>query len=494
MLGCVLLLAAGGARGEAPTLLLFPRAPGDSADARALVAMRKALRADGHFQILTFDPESSAVKRAAADAHHPEWLTRTYAADPVRLEVARAVGAAFFVVLADGGRGRTAAHLAETLPAARVWDFPDQKLDDAARSLTAQALDSLKTPAPAAPQLPAAVTPPPVVAPPSVVPTPAPVSAPLPRRRTPSPVLEPRDDLAAVASTLAQGDRALESGDVVGAIASYRDAVNGAPRHVVPRLKLAGAYLQAGLREKALDEARRALDVAPNDAPVQEFLRRWDTETGSSDGAVMRGRGLVAKNPQDPGAHLTLGDALWNNNALVEAEAEYKAAQRLTPTGDAAGRLARLYAAQARYDDSLAALQTAGAGGYALALSIVQSRADTLSSTLTGARESFDAGKTTRESFYDALKGASAQSQELADFVAKIAPPLRYKLSHLHRKLATNLLAQQAAMLVNYVETSDAGLAEKAAALEKNAQMEMLTAYSAERKLGLWRAKEDVKE
>lgn len=468
---------------------------------RALVAVRKALRVDGRFQVLTFDPESSAVKRAAADARHLEWLTQTYAADPARLEVSRAVGAAFFVVLADGGRGKAAAHLAETVSTARVWDLAAARPDDAARALAAQALDALKNPALAAPQSPAPQSPapvsPPVVAPPPVVvPLPLPVPAAPPRRRTPPPAPEPGDSLTAVASTLAQGDAALERGDVVGAIASYRDAVNGVPRNVVPRLKLAAAYLQAGLREKALDEARRALDVAPNDAPVQEFLRRWDTETGSSDGAVMRGKALVAKNPQDAGAHLTLGDALWNNNALADAEAEYKAAQRLAPTNgaEASGHLARLYAAQARYDDSLAALQTAGAGGYALALSIVQSRADTLSSTLTGARESFDAGKTTRESFYDALKGASAQSQELADFVAKIVPPTRYKLSHLHRKLATNLLAQQAAMLVNYIESNDAGLAEKAAALEKNAQTEMLTAYSAERKLGLWRAREEVKE
>jgi len=248
------------------------------------------------------------------------------------------------------------------------------------------------------------------------------------------------------------------------------------------------------MRDKALDEARRALQIAPDSVVVQQFLAQIDAETGTSDGAIARYQAGVIQNPQDPTAHLELGDALWNNSNLAQAESEYKQAQTLAAPGSppalaAAAHLARLYAAQSRYDDSLAALKVAGAAGYALALGIVQSRADTLSSTLEAGQEAFDAGKSTRADFYKAATGVSAQSQALADFVVQVAAPPAFKLSHLYRVQATHLLAQQAAVLVTYIETSDAAQATKAAQLGKEAQSEMLTAHAAEEKLGLWGGK-----
>ncbi len=290
---------------------------------------------------------------------------------------------------------------------------------------------------------------------------------------------------------LRQGDAALARGDTAEAISHYRDAVNGAPLSAAPRLALAQAYLHSDLRAKALDEARRALLLAPGDTAVQQFLTQLDAQSGSSDGAVAEGSARVSQSPQDPAAHLALGDALWNNGALAQAEDEYSAARTLSPAGTKTGQasaahLARLYAAQARYPDCLAALKDAGDGGYPLALSIVQSRADTLSSTLGAASDAFSAGKSTHAAFYDIANQVQAQAQALADFVSKIVAPAAFRLSHLHRVLATHLLAQQASVLVTYIETSDPQQADKAAQLDKEAQTEMLTAHAAEQKLGLW--------
>ena len=313
---------------------------------------------------------------------------------------------------------------------------------------------------------------------------------PIPARDT-LPVVKPMpkaEDLAAIAPLMKKGDSALEGGDVVGAIALYRQAVNGAPLSLVPRLKLAQAYQKGGLSEKALSEAQRALEIAPDNQPLQQFLSQLDQENGTSDGTLTRYRVQIDRSPDDPAAHSGLAEALWNSGDLSGAETEYKAAKRLAPTGDhsAAAHLAQLYATQARYDDCLAVLQEAGKDGYALALKIIKNRADTLSSTIEASRDAFTGGKSTREQFYDGAKTTDAQAQALASFVARVTPPPEYKLSHLHRMLSTNLLAQEAATLRAFIETGDTRQSDSVSKLEKAAQTEMLTAQAAEEKMGLW--------
>ena len=131
-------------------------------------------------------------------------------------------------------------------------------------------------------------------------------------------------------------------------------------------------------------------------------------------------------------------------------------------------------------------LKESGSGGYALAIGIVKNRADTLSSTLSASRAAFAAGKSTREQFYDDAKKLSAEAQALAEFVAQVSPPQAYKLPHLHRMLSTNLLAQESAALVTFIETGDTRQSESMAQLEHAAATEMLTAQAAEERLGLW--------
>ena len=84
------------------------------------------------------------------------------------------------------------------------------------------------------------------------------------------------------------------------------------------------------------------------------------------------------------------------------------------------------------------------------------------------------------------MQAASTKSQALADFVAKIIPPEKYTRSHLDRVQGMSLLAQAAAVTVDYIESNDMGRRDKAAQLEKDAQTEMLTAHAAEQKFGLW--------
>ena len=304
------------------------------------------------------------------------------------------------------------------------------------------------------------------------------------KKRTPN-----AEDMTAILPLMAKGDAALDGGDTVSAIALYRQAVNGSPLSVVPRLKLAQAYQKDGLSDRALDEARRALEIAPDSVPVQQFLSDLDQQTGTSVGALTRDRAALASSPNDPLAHAALADALWNSGDLGGAEAEYKAASALSPRGShlAEAQLAQLYAAEARYTDCLAVLKGSGPGGYALAIGIVVNRADTLSSTLSASRTAFAGGKSTREQFYDDAKKLSAEAQALAEFVAVVSPPAQYKLPHLHRMLSTNLLAQESAALVTFIETGDTRQSDSIAQLEHAAATEMLTAQAAEERLGLWK-------
>ena len=347
--------------------------------------------------------------------------------------------------------------------------------------------------------LPTVVPPPVKIAalPPRVIPTPAPALpetptpqiAPLPPPPVVTKHVENAEDMTAIQPLLARGDAALDGGDTVSAIALYRQAVNGAPLSVVPRLKLAQAYVKDGLSGRALDEARRALQIAPDSEPVQQFLADLDQQTGTSVGALIKVRAALERSPSNPAAHTALADVLWNSGDLSGAEAEYKAASALSPAGShaALAQLAQLYAAEARYDDCLATLKNSGPGGYALAIGIVKNRADTLSSTLAASRAAFAASKSTREQFYDDAKKLSAQAQALADFVAAVTPPAAYKLPHLHRMLSTSLLAQESAALVGFIETGDARRSDSMAQLEHAAATEMLTAQAVEERLGLWK-------
>ncbi len=603
-----------------PTVLLYPASPTDVA---ALVDLRNRLRLDGRMQVLTFNPDSATIRRAAAEQSHPEWVGGGLLSDDARLALARALSVTYYVVVSPG-RDPESTHLqlVETAPPARIFDWYGVNREYGAHALESQSVPNLPAgptvmasaaplaaelsnadpvlptvaPPPAAaplpkptspvavapvavapvavappfvfhprvpkplppvqmamrpsvtlPALPLAVpvpeavpepqvvpTPPiPVLRPPALVPVPeamptpqidppeaplaiptpaptpevVPVTAPAPERSTASvalgaPVAAPPpeyrpslpaaprpEDLTDVMPLMARGDTALEGGDIVGAISYYRHAVNGAPRSAVPRLKLAQAYQRGGLSEKALDEGKRALDVAPDSLPVQQFLTQLDAENGTSDGSITRYQALVGRTPDDPSAHAALAESLWNGGDLAGAEAEYKTAKKLSVPADhtADAQLARLYAAQARYDDCLAALRDAGSDGYILAIKIVKGRVDNLSSTIEASRAAFEGGKSTREQFYDGAKTASAQAEALAGFVDRVVPPAQFKLSHLHRKLSTDLLAQEAATLKTFIETGDAAQSAAVSRLEKATLTEMLTAQAAEQSLGLWR-------
>ncbi|HEX5323791.1 MAG TPA: tetratricopeptide repeat protein [Capsulimonadaceae bacterium] len=302
---------------------------------------------------------------------------------------------------------------------------------------------------------------------------------------TESPVAAPPPGPAlndAAIGKMANGDTALQQSDIYGAIQFYREAVNEAPRATEPRMRLIKAYIQAGLKDQALDEERRALMIDPNNADVQNLLKS-QTADGSLPGADLAVRqAAVSRDPSDETAWIALGDSYWNSGQPDQALAAYEKAARLKP-GDVAAQahLARLYAATSQYEKSLDALTKAGPDGYPYALRIIAARTDSLVADIESAHDDFIKGTSTREQFYDALKRADTQSEALAQFVGKIAPPSEYKVAYLHRRLATNLLAQATAEWLSFVETNDDQHSQQATLLQSEAAEEMKTASIAER-------------
>lgn len=521
----------------APLLLLFPHTSGDAADARALIALRTRLRHDGRLEVISFDPDAPAVILAASENNHPEWLTNPIMTDAARQQIGRAVGAADVGVVSDAGHGKVTISLLTAGSPIRTWSI--SRLSPAA-AVAAVEGDILAPPvplsgrtdqragaSPAAPVVspgptaspvhppapsPAHPAPAPAASVPVIPAPPAPAAAtpviPSPSAPLPAPSPSPKPiitaptsagDLTAIQPLISQADQDVANDDVVDAYALYRRAINLDPLSDVPRLKLAQAYLKGGLPDMALSEARRALEVSPHSAAIQEFLAAYDAQTGTAQGTVASAQALADENPQDPAAHLDFGKALWNAGQDAQAVTEYQKARDLASSDTlvrqrAVAHLAALHAALGDYSASLKEMKEAGDLSYPLVLSVVQNAADSLTTTMDQAQSDYDAGKITRAALYHKIQQEETRAQSLADFAGKITPPQPYQTSQLDRVQALNLIAQAAAVLIGYLETNDSAQHDKAVLLEQDAQAEMLTAHAAEEKLGLWNAETQVGE
>jgi tetratricopeptide (TPR) repeat protein len=282
-------------------------------------------------------------------------------------------------------------------------------------------------------------------------------------------------------ATIDQGDTALKVSDYLTAIQLYRKAVDMSPRAVTPRLRLANAYLDDGMKDQAVGVAQRALAIDPGNTDIQKFIQAQDTGANGPDGDVIIAQAQTRNDPTNPAGWISLGDAYWNTGDPDDSLISYKRAEEIDPNSIIPQtRLAKLYAARAQYDQSLAALQKSGTDGYPYALRIISSRSESLVGDIDDETQDLIKGVDTREQFYDRIKTTSSQAAGLSDFVSKIKPPDQYKISHLHRELATSLLAQTAAVWVDYAETNNDSDKDEAADLEKHAISEMKIASVAE--------------
>jgi tetratricopeptide (TPR) repeat protein len=163
------------------------------------------------------------------------------------------------------------------------------------------------------------------------------------------------------AALLVGAQAQLELGDLDGALARFREAMERYPDR--PEATL--ARVQALLQERKLDEARVLVDEGISNPRLPDDARRrlaivaagLDAEAGRNEGAERRLSELVAAKPEDPVAWNALLRLLLANGRGEDAVARLQdAIQRGPDTPLLRGLLAESYAAMGRPDDAAAQL------------------------------------------------------------------------------------------------------------------------------------------
>lgn len=305
----------------------------------------------------------------------------------------------------------------------------------------------------------------------------APVPELLPQKRASVPsvtVAEEIDPDAEALVLIRRAEEQLQRERTLSAIQTLREAVNLAPRSVLPRLKLAEAYLVLGKPADAASEARRAQAVASNITPEQRSaLGRVVSRALQEDGDVNAARSgfeqLIKDDPKNLDARLGLAELLLQEGQTDRAEIQYRAARRLEPGNrDAAIGLARILTAKNDFEGALqeGKLGTAEAR-HVFATAVFIESANALAARASQNRAAWEEGKLSRELFYRATLGQSERMNKIADLIASAPPPETagevLKRAHNRRVFAAQLLAQAIASLTLFLEAGDtaAGLQAK---------------------------------
>jgi Tfp pilus assembly protein PilF len=99
-----------------------------------------------------------------------------------------------------------------------------------------------------------------------------------------------------------------QSGDILGAIEAYENALRKEPNRVDVRSNLGAAFARLGRYEDAGREYRRALDVDPKNAPVRFNLALALYKTAQATEAAEELERVIAQDPRNKAAVLVLAD------------------------------------------------------------------------------------------------------------------------------------------------------------------------------------------
>ena len=290
----------------------------------------------------------------------------------------------------------------------------------------------------------------------------------------------PRPAAAESDAARIRGVALLEAGDTEAAILTLRRAVDLQPRASAPRVTLIQAYLKAGRGADAVDEARRALTLVPagdsaGELELTRLLARGLTVNGDTTAARAAYEQIIAARPRATWARVALGDLLLEQNRPADAEAQWRQAQKMDPNSrDVAERLASRRAQAGDFAGALAELDALKSGGApldpaartALAQDLFARVATNVLGALARERVAFDSGKSTRQSFAEAVSREAERANALLPALRSIAPPpdagpaaLR---AHKERIYAARLIVQATTSLLDYLRTGDASFGVKA--------------------------------
>jgi Tfp pilus assembly protein PilF len=195
----------------------------------------------------------------------------------------------------------------------------------------------------APPQQPTvAIQPPPAAAEPKKEAAPPVPAAPVPRdlvaslvRDAPSPTpapplrLAPTQERPRVPAEVAAGYQSLRTGDFAAARKSYAAALAAEPTNIDALLGSATIEARTGNRMLAMSHYRRALDVDPRNPTAIAGLA--SVADSLPDGLESQLRSEIARNPQSPQLHFTLGNLFASQSRWNDAQVEFFEAYRLDP-------------------------------------------------------------------------------------------------------------------------------------------------------------------
>jgi tetratricopeptide (TPR) repeat protein len=108
--------------------------------------------------------------------------------------------------------------------------------------------------------------------------------------------------------SFAKGVQLHQSGDILGAIEAYQDALAREPQRIDARSNLGAAYVRLGRYEEAVREYRRALEVDPGHAGVRFNLALALYKSGFVPEAAKELEQVVSLDPKHTAALLLLAD------------------------------------------------------------------------------------------------------------------------------------------------------------------------------------------
>src|SRR2546425_60216 len=108
--------------------------------------------------------------------------------------------------------------------------------------------------------------------------------------------------------SFAKGVQLHQSGDILGAIEAYQDALQQEPQRIDARSNLGAAYVRLGRYEEAVREYRRALEVDPGHAGVRFNLALALYKSGFVPDAAKELEQVLSLDPKHTAALLLLGD------------------------------------------------------------------------------------------------------------------------------------------------------------------------------------------
>lgn len=224
-------------------------------------------------------------------------------------------------------------------------------------------------------------------------------------------------------------DRFRRQGDAANLIVALRRAVNDRPRDAKLRSELVRAYQSRGFHEEALAEAKRALDLMPEEAALHRAVGECLKAEGSPE-AIAYFQAAVRLGPQDPANHAGLGDTLWNAGQFAQAEQCYRDAAAADPKSSLPLRkLARLLAARERFKQAVEAARSAMAlltdetapaflDDFASILASAEATLLDSVNRLEAIRNRFVSGAINREDAFQEVSVQKRRSQDAAEFFA----------------------------------------------------------------------------